>query len=464
MKKLILSIIAASALIISSCKEDDPAVIVVVASCNDGIMNQGETEIDCGGPNCQPCVDATATCSDGIQNGDETGIDFGGSCAEIITVSGEIGADTTWTANNIYVLGGKVVIGMGVTLTIEPGTIIKGKPGSGSLASALIVQRDSKIEAVGTAEKPIIFTAEADNIVVGQTAGTNLNETDRGLWGGLLVLGRASASLPGDVTEYQIEGIPAEDTFGTYGPGDALNDADNSGNLKYISIRHGGALIGEGNEINGLTLGAVGSGTTIDNIEIVGNVDDGVEFFGGTVNPTNLLVWSGGDDGLDIDQAYSGTIDNAIVIAGDAQDSDLEIDGGEGSTNASFTMKNVTLVGAGTDSNKYADFRSGARGTVENIYAYGFSAASIARIDGNSVAQNFLDGLLIFNNWEVVGAGASIFQEAPKDLESALIVSPDLPTRADAWTTEVTSGSETVGADTSAFSWTYANAKASLGF
>jgi hypothetical protein len=466
MKKFILAGFAIGAMMVTSCKNnDEPVVIEPLASCNDGILNQGETEIDCGGPNCQPCSAVAATCNDGIQNGDETGVDFGGSCAEIITVSGEIGTNTTWTANNIYKLAGKVVVGVGVTLTIEPGTIIKGTPGSGSLASALIVQRDSKIEAVGTADKPIIFTAEADNITVGQTAGTNLDENDRGLWGGLLVLGRASASLPGDVTEYQIEGIPAEDTFGTYGPGDALNDADNSGTLKYISIRHGGALIGEGNEINGLTLGAVGSGTTIDNIEIVGNVDDGVEFFGGTVNPTNLLVWAGGDDGLDIDQAYSGTIDNAIVIAGDVQDSDLEIDGGEGSTNASFTMRNVTLIGSMVaPSNKYADFRDKARGTVENIYALNFAATSIVRINGNSVAQNFLDGLLIFNNWEVVGADATIFQEAVGTGESPLIMSPDLPTRATAWTTQVTEGAETVGADTSAFSWTYANAKASLGF
>jgi hypothetical protein len=86
--------------------------------------------------------------------------------------------------------------------------------------------------------------------------------------------------------------------------------------LKYVSIRHGGAEIGEGNEINGLTLGCVGSGTVIQNIEVVANYDDGIEFFGGTVSVTNALVWSVGDDALDIDQAYSGTITNAMVIQG----------------------------------------------------------------------------------------------------------------------------------------------------
>jgi len=232
MKKILLSIFAIAILTFTSCDSDDEKpVIEPLATCNDGIQNQGETGLDCGGSNCQPCSTATAACNDGIMNGDETAIDFGGSCAQIISVSGEISADTTWEAANIYLLSGKVVVGKGITLTIEPGTIIKGKSGSGSLASALIVQREAKIMAEGTAEKPIIFTSEDDNIIVGQTAGTNLDENQRGKWGGLIVLGRASGSFKGDVTEIQIEGIPADDTFGLYGPGDALNDADNSGVL-----------------------------------------------------------------------------------------------------------------------------------------------------------------------------------------------------------------------------------------
>lgn len=93
--------------------------------------------------------------------------------------------------------------------------------------------------------------------------------------GGLLILGNAKGSFSGDSSENQIEGIPADDTNGLYG---GTDDEDNSGVLNYISIRHGGALIGEGNEINGLTLGAVGSGTSISNIEVVGNFDDGIEF------------------------------------------------------------------------------------------------------------------------------------------------------------------------------------------
>ena len=472
MKKLFFTMIALAAFTLTSCGEDDePAIIEPLATCNDGVQNQGETAIDCGGPNCQPCVTVTATCNDGIQNGDETDVDFGGSCAEIITISGEVSEDTTWSAGNIYLLAGKVVVGKDVTLTIEPGTIIKGKAGSGSLASALIVQRDSKIMAEGTAEKPIIFTAEADNIVVGQTAGTNLDQNQRGLWGGLIVLGRASGSFKNDVTEVQIEGIPADDTFGLYGPGDALNDADDSGVLKYISIRHGGALIGEGNEINGLTLGSVGSGTTIDNIEVVANVDDGIEFFGGTVNATNLFVWAQGDDALDIDQAYSGTIDNAVVVAGDVSDHGFEIDGPEGALTGSFTLKNATLFGSAVAPNgEYADYRSGAMGTTENVYAIGFQAGKDVELDNNGVAQNFLDGNLTFVAWQIVGFDNSIFAEkVAKDdndveIESPIILAPTFTERAADWTTQVTEGDQTVGADLSAFSWTYSNTKAGLGF
>tara|TARA_R110000868_G_scaffold140690_2_gene356630 strand:- start:22102 stop:23544 length:1443 start_codon:yes stop_codon:yes gene_type:complete len=472
MKKLLLSALAIGALAFTSCSNDDePPIAEVVATCNDGIRNQGETEVDCGGPNCQPCTVATATCEDGIQNGDETGIDIGGSCAEIITVSGEISTDTTWSADNIYLLAGKVVIGVGKTLTIEPGTIIKGKPGSGSLASALIVQRGSTIMANGTPEKPIIFTAEADNIGVGQSAGTNLDHNQRGLWGGLVVLGRATGSFKGDVTQVQIEGIPADDTFGLYGPGDALNDADNSGELEYISIRHGGALIGEGNEINGLTLGSVGSGTKIENIEVVANVDDGIEFFGGTVSPKNLLVWGQGDDALDIDQAYSGTIDNAVVISGEASDHAFEIDGPEGSITGSFTLQNVTIFGSATAADgEYADYRSNAMGTTKNIYAIGFQDGKDIELDANDVAQNFLDGKLTFEAWQVVGFNNSIFAEKVKkddagnDVESKIILNPTFTERAADWTTQVTAGAQTVGADLTVFSWTYASAKAGLGF
>ncbi len=376
----------------------------------------------------------------------------------VLSVSGEISESTTWTNNNIYVLNQKVVVSSGVVLTIQAGTIIKGTEGTGSLASALIVAKGGKLNAVGTSTSPIIFTSINDNIAIGQTAGTNLNETNSGLWGGLIVLGDAPCSFSGDVETLQIEGIPADDTFGLYG---GNNPTDNSGVYQYISIRHGGALIGEGNEINGLTLGGVGSGTVIENIEVVGNVDDGIEFFGGTVNASNLLVWAQGDDALDIDQAYSGTIDNAVVVLGANSDHAFEIDGPEGSATGSFSLKNVTIIGNQiTEDGEYADYRSNAMGSTENIYAYGFKSSSDVELDNDGVATNYNNGLLSFGTWEVV---------LPEGIENASDIfvnkgSTVIVTDFGSTATAISQGANTVGATTSLLNWTYANTKAGLGF
>ena len=286
-----------------------------------------------------------------------------------VVVSGTVSG--TWTANKIYELAGKVVVDNGATLTIEAGTIIKGRTGTGSLASALIVARGGKLMAEGTADKPIIFTSVLDNINVGEKTGTNMDENDRESWGGLIILGKAPISAEDGDTEAHIEGIPADDAFGTFGGSDAT---DNSGVITYVSIRHGGALIGEGNEINGLTLGGVGSGTVIDHVEIVANLDDGIECFGGTVNITNALVAFQGDDGVDLDMNYAGTFDNFVVIHGGDTDEGLEIDGPEGSTHTTglFTLKNGTIRsvdGAGSS----GDFKSKAQGTVMDCVFSGYS-------------------------------------------------------------------------------------------
>ena len=240
-------------------------------------------------------------------------------------VSSEEGVGTTtWTANNTYILDGFVYVNEGQTLTIEPGTVIKGRPGQAARASALIVAQGGTIMAEGTAAAPIIFTAEADDLE-GSVA-----PDARGLWGGVIVLGSAPTNNNDVGGIKNIEGIPTDEERGAYG-GD--NAADNSGMLSYVSIRHGGSVIGANNEINGLTLGGVGSGTTVNNIEVWANLDDGIEFFGGTVNASNLVVAYAGDDGLDADEGYSGNVQNAIVWQTSAtlRSTDpraLELDGG----------------------------------------------------------------------------------------------------------------------------------------
>lgn len=380
------------------------------------------------------------------------------TCPTIIKAGG-IAIDETWTSDNIYILDRKVVVQEDVTLTIEPGTIIKGRAGQGSLSSALIVARGGKINAVGTPSQPIIFTSESDNISCGQTSGDNLDEDDRGLWGGVLILGYAPCSLSGDIEETQIEGIPADDTFGLYGGTDADDD---SGKFKYVSIRHGGTLIGDGNEINGLTLGGVGRTTEIDHVEVVGNVDDGVEFFGGTVDASNLLVWAQGDDALDIDQAYSGTVSNAVIILGASSDHALEIDGPEGSAVGSYTLENVTMKGnLDTAAGEYADFRSNAMGANNNIYAFGFKDSSDVELDNDGVATNYNNGDLTLSNWEVVlPAGISNVLDIFNNTASGTTPTPNYGSEA----TAVTEGSQTVGADTSVFTWTYASEAGALNF
>jgi len=340
------------------------------------------------------CVDQSVcggkTCPDG-QVLDVSTCECVNTTSEVI-IDRNIIEDETWTPENIYILATRVTVVSGATLTIEPGTVIKGEAGSEANATALLVARGGKINADGTAEAPIIFTSVADEIVSGQIESPNLPVDISGLWGGVIILGNAPISADADAV--QIEGIPPSDQNGLYG---GTDPADNSGVLRYVSIRHGGTDIGEGNEINGLTLGGVGTGTVIDHVEVVSNVDDGIEFFGGSVDATNLLVWGQGDDAYDCDQAYTGTIDNFIYIAGSESDHGLELDGPEGSTTGSFTLKNGSLKGL---KGEYTDLRSKVECNLENLYYFSFSSDSDFEFDNNGVSQNYLDGKINLSNLE----------------------------------------------------------------
>ena len=334
---------------------------------------------------------------------------------ENTVVSGLIEENETWTADKVYELNGRVIVTDGVTLTIEPGTIIKGRDGQGVNASALMIARGGKLNAVGTAEKPIILTSILDDIEPGEIAGSTLSENDKGKWGGLVVLGKAPISFSGAL-EAQIEGVPAEESLGLYG-GSVAND--NSGMIKFVSIRHGGIEISGGSEINGLTLGGVGSATVISDIEIFANSDDGIELFGGTVNATNVLVSHQGDDAIDIDQAYGGTIDGFLVVHAGDTDKGLEIDGPEGTENASgkFTLKNGTITGAGNVGNP-ADFKSKAQGTVENVVFQGYDEGQVIKIAASYDAscgatsnayKNLVEGNLVFTQVRFTGYAIDVY-------------------------------------------------------
>ncbi len=301
--------------------------------------------------------------------------------------SGEINEDITWTKDNIYTLDGRVMVTNGVTLTIEAGTVIKGSAGTGEDASCLIIARGGKIMANGTSAEPIVFTSIADDITNGTSGfGTGLTIADQGLWGGVLILGNADISA--ESNPLQIEGIPVSETNGLYGGGTSSNNEDNSGVFEYVQIRHGGSEIGEGNEINGLTLGGVGSQTTIRNIEIIANLDDGLECFGGSVDVTNCIVWGQGDDAFDVDQSYSGEINNflGILVNGDQG---LEIDGWEGTMQADFTLSNGTIIGAQGDKNNCGKFKSNASGSVSNVLFTNMKLGSTLTVDAGATQVLF---------------------------------------------------------------------------
>jgi hypothetical protein len=392
---------------------------------------------------------------------EDNGTPGGGGNDDEVIVDANITSDVTWSSDKVYVLAGRIAVESGATLTIDAGTIIKGQAGSGANATALLIARGATLNANGTADAPIIMTSVADEIMpsdvaAGNFGSPNLDNDQNGLWGGLLVLGNAPISA--DAAEASIEGIPANDPNGRYG-GSAADD--NSGSITYVSVRHGGSNIGEGNEINGITLGGVGSGTTIENVEVVANQDDGIEWFGGTVNVTNALVWNAGDDAIDTDQEWAGTLDNFIVVQGSNSDHALELDGGEGTiTNVKFTLQNGTCKGyidEDTLGGEYADFRSKVQCIVNNVYFFNFGLSSDLELDNDEVSDNFKNGDITFTglNFNVShlgGNGNSTIGDILSDRSTAGDAFDNI-TAAEAKTVTSKEG----GANASAFGWTWAS-------
>jgi hypothetical protein len=298
------------------------------------------------------------------------------------------GAGTvTWTKNNEYMLEGFVFVNDGQVLTIEPGTVVRFRSGQAENASALIVARGGKIIAEGTQEEPIIFTSENDDL------NGSVAKNERGLWGGLIILGNAPLNVSGG--EARIEGIPYFEQRGIFGGGD---EDDNSGVLRYVSIRHGGTNIGEGNEINGLTLGGVGNKTEIDYVEVISNEDDGVEIFGGTVNLKHMVVSGCGDDAFDYDLGWNGNgqfwlgVENNFI-----GDNLIEAGGGTnpviGFPQSLPTIYNTTLIGNGlTGNGSLAVFERFAGGVIAN---------SVMMNDPNGILLEVTDSSNdSFSQWE----------------------------------------------------------------
>ncbi|MCX6195311.1 MAG: hypothetical protein NTY55_01500 [Flavobacteriia bacterium] len=331
------------------------------------------------------------------------------------TYGGELTTGAAFTCDKTYILDKKIYIPAGQVLTIEPGTVIKGGVNTvAAEATALVIERGGKIIASGTESCPIVFTAYADAV-----NGT-YPIANKGMWGGIVLLGKASNNLnlaengpfvvggtSGKLAAADglgvIEGFATNNYQDRYGvntstsvvagelSSQSFDDNDNSGILRYVSIRHAGAILAVGAEINGLTLGSVGRGTTIEHIEIVSCADDNIEFFGGTVNVKYVTTLFGNDDMFDWDLGWSG---NAQFLFGMKSDltSSLDNDNGFESDNddgksystpfSNPTIYNVTLVGnAKTPGNS-------DNSALAAINAKEFTKGSIY----NSVFANFRNG------------------------------------------------------------------------
>jgi len=248
-----------------------------------------------------------------------------------VTLSGNITTNTLLVSDVKYILDGWVYVKEGATLTIQPGTIIKGKTDT---KASLIIERGAKIIAEGTSEKPIVFTS--DKAVGSRT---------RGDWGGIILCGKGIINPTGG--EAEIEGGVGSKYGGT-------DNTDNSGVLKYVRIEYAGYAFATDKEINGLTLGGVGSGTTIDYVQVSYSNDDSFEWFGGAVNCSHLIAFRGLDDEFDTDYGFSGNVQFAVglrdpEVADISKSNGFESDNdGSGSTNAPLTnpkFANVSLYG-----------------------------------------------------------------------------------------------------------------------
>lgn len=229
-------------------------------------------------------------------------------------VRGVITTDQHWTKDKVYRLRGYVYVSNGATVTIDPGTKIVSNKDS---AGVLVIYRTAKINATGTAAEPIVFTS---------------NETDKkpGDLGGLIIVGQAR----GNANHVVIEG-GVDPQFSVFG---GTNDADNSGTLKYVRIEYAGKAVAPNDEVNGLSLYGVGSGTTLDYIQVVRGLDDAFEFFGGKVNAKHLIAYNCADDDFDMDDGFSGNIQFAISIKDPAFTDDK---GSTGDLSNNFEVDNV---------------------------------------------------------------------------------------------------------------------------
>jgi hypothetical protein len=304
------------------------------------------------------------------------------------TLTGNINTTTTLTSDKVWTLKGYVYVTDGAKLIIQPGTTIVSDVAE---KGALCIERGSQIIAEGTQSKPIVFTS-----------GRPEGQRSPGDWGGIVILGRAKTNRSSEPT---IEG-------GIGRPYGGTNDSDNSGVMRYVRIEYAGIAAMPNSEINALTLGGVGNGTILENIQTIYANDDAFEFFGGTVNGKNLYAFATADDDFDFDFGYTGMITNGVakrdpqfVDSGDAGNG-VECDNdGTGSAAQPYThpkLYNMIFVGPNTSSalanhNLGLRFRRSTQFTMKNSVVWGWMKGGLS-LESNETAQFVKDGVSVFEN------------------------------------------------------------------
>jgi hypothetical protein len=333
---------------------------------------------------------------------------------QIVNVTADIGVSTTWTANNVYNLTQQIYVLPGASLTIQAGTVVASQNG-GSLA----VTRGAQLFVQGTELAPVIMTSDDDRAT--WTNGDPRTGTWREAsndWGNLTLMGRAyiSENIPAGVNTptpnpnnvATMEGLVAAfpgDTRVLYGGGD---DDDDSGSISYLSIRYGGLVVGLNVELNGLALGGIGRNTDIHHVEVMNGVDDGVEIWGGTVNLKYLSIWNVGDDSVDLDQGWRGTMQYGLIVQGYSNnaaqgsgvgDNCFETDGAEQSDYQPVTtgvIYNFTVIGQPIDGDHGTAWRDNCRLQYRNciFMDLGERLVSFDNIDGDGGAGYGFGGTL----------------------------------------------------------------------
>lgn len=362
------------------------AMALTMSSCSDNDENDGtqQTNVNWTTNGGLKACDHLLFTADGDANVNDNGTQIGNGDQEFVFT----GKQTI--KKGTYILKGWVYIADGAELTIEPGTVIKGDK---QTKASLIAERGGKLIAQGTATEPIVFTSEE--------AKGNRRPGD---WGGIILCGKAKNNK----SEMQIEGGPRTKHGGN-------DDADNSGVLSYVRIEFAGYPFQTDQEINGLTLGSVGSGTKIDHVQVSYTNDDSYEWFGGTVNCKYLVAYKGWDDDFDTDNGFSGKVqfglsvrDSKIadVSQSNSFESDNNADGSNSEPHTSAVFSNMTLVGPmATDASfvNDASYINGGNYYPNNGSSLGkFQAAMHIRRDThlncfNSVAIGWPIGIIIDN-------------------------------------------------------------------